>query len=196
MAITNGYATLEEYKAWAKVDSSDSADDLVLEDLIEEASRDLDRGTARRFYASTETRNFDHPPQGRTLKLGTDLLSVTTLTNGDDVVIAASDYILLPANESPKYAIKLKQSSTVGWTLDSSGNSEQVIAVAGSWGYIATTPKDINIACMAIAKSQDQKRSGQNVGGTATITAAGVVISPEGFPRYAADVIRKYKRLS
>ena len=48
MAITNGYATLNELKGYLSI--SDSTDDTLLEDLIEAASRSIDRIANRRFY--------------------------------------------------------------------------------------------------------------------------------------------------
>jgi len=37
-------------------------------------------------------------------------------------------------------------------------------------------------------------RSGQNVEGVATITGAGVVITPAGSPSTAMDIIRSYRK--
>jgi len=48
MAITNGYATLAEIKAYMSI--SDTTDDSLLENLVESASRSIDRIANRRFY--------------------------------------------------------------------------------------------------------------------------------------------------
>lgn len=138
MSIVNGYLTLAEYKRSANIDDStdsDATDDLVIEALIEEASRFMDDETCRTFYPRVETRYHDTPPEGRELWVDDDLLEVLSITNGDDSTVADSDYNLVPKNSSPHYAIKLIMSSSETWDLDSSGNSESVIDVNAIWGY-------------------------------------------------------------
>ena len=71
MAITNGYATLPEFKAWVDITSADAPDDGVIEDIIETASRHIDNTTGRTFYARTETRYYD-VPDGRQIDLDDD----------------------------------------------------------------------------------------------------------------------------
>lgn len=48
MTITNGYATLNEAKAFLGI--TDSVDDAIIERSVESASRTIDRMTNRRFY--------------------------------------------------------------------------------------------------------------------------------------------------
>lgn len=138
MAIINGYCTLAEFKAAitpAGQDlSPDAPDDAVIEDLIERASRRVDDMCGRVFYPFVATRYYDLP-KGRDLWLEDDLLEVTTLTNGDTNAVSASEYKLHPANEYPKYALKLKDISSEIWEEDSDGSGEQVISLLGFWGY-------------------------------------------------------------
>ena len=54
MAITNGYATLTEIKNFLSIPVSDTADDSLLEGLIESASRSIDRIANRRFYLDAQ----------------------------------------------------------------------------------------------------------------------------------------------
>ena len=195
MAITNGYATLAEFKSWQAVKSTDEADDAVIEDIIEAASRYIDAQTSRTFYARTETRYFSVPENGgRQLELDDDLIAITTLTNGDDNPIADTEYNLIPRNVAPYRAIKLKASSSKYWDFDSDGNSEYVISVAGTWGWAATAPHDIRQACLMIALSIYKRRFGENVSSNVKITAAGVVITPQDVPSQAAAIIRRYNR--
>ena len=57
MAIVNGYATLQQVKAAARI--TDSVDDDLLETAIESSSRMIDGYCERRFYtAGTETRFY------------------------------------------------------------------------------------------------------------------------------------------
>ena len=128
-------------------DYTDLTDDRTIEQTVEAASRVIDGlCNGRTFYARTETRLFD-VPFGRELKVDDDLLTITTLTNGDSTVLTTTDYYLWPRNVSPKRKIVLKESSNYVWTFDSSGNTEGAISVVGTWGYASSAPADIAEAC-------------------------------------------------
>lgn len=201
MTILNGYCTLAEYKAYQAARGqtmiTDATDDTVIEDMIEAASRFIDRKTGRTFYSRSETRYFDVPENGRReLRLDDDLLTITTLTNGDGAVLTSTlDYNLVPKNTAPYYAIKLKQSSVHYWTQDGNGNIEDVISIIGTWGYSATAPDDIKESCLMIAASLYKRRYGENLSSISTITAAGIVITPQDVPGLAWAVINSYKRM-
>jgi hypothetical protein len=105
MAITNGYATLAEVKAAARIPSSDTIDDALLELSIESASRDLDAYTERVFYSTGATAvTRVYIPQDIYLVETDDIISVTTLKsdstgNGTfDITWAATDFQLEPLN--------------------------------------------------------------------------------------------------
>jgi len=134
MTVTNGFCTLAEYKNWPAITSTDATDDTVLEKLIQAASRYIDNKSLRTFHPRIETRNYDIP-DSEELRLDDDLLEVTQFLNGDDTTISSSDYILLPANHYPKYAIKLRPATTVYWELDTTYGNEQVLALSAVWGY-------------------------------------------------------------
>jgi len=67
-------------------------------------------------------------------------LAVTTVTNGDTNTIASTEYALYPANSYPKRQLRLKASSNTTFEKDSDGDFEQVISVAGAWGYVPHYP--------------------------------------------------------
>lgn len=103
MAITNGYATLAEVKAAARI--TDNIDDSLLEIAIESSSRDIDAYTERVFFSSGATAVVRvYIPQDIYLVETDDIISVTTVksdTGGDgtfDVTWAATDYQLEPLN--------------------------------------------------------------------------------------------------
>ena len=194
MTITNGYATLAEFKAYCDITTTDAADDAVLEDMIEAASRVIDNTTRRRFYASTETKYFDATSDG--LIYVDDLLTVTTLTNGASGALTTADYWLLPANDTPKWAVQLRPSKGIAWDADAAGDAQNAVTIAGSWGYSSTAPDDIKQACLMIANAYRQKRTGQGVDGTAQITSAGVVIEAGDIPRDAARILSHYTKVT
>ena len=274
--MTNKYATLTDYKAYTtsrgQTASTDTTDDGVISNLLTQASRYLDRETKRQYYPSIETRLYDIP-NDRDLLLDGDLLEVTTLTNGDLLEITNSNY-LLKGNRPPYWCVSLRDTSTVSWTTSAAGSAEQVISLAGVWGYhdlysqrgwlavgtlgaaitdtstlaftmsaghsvvvgnilkidtelynistVATntiTPvkrgdngstaathlngatvyawqpiDEVKQNVLEIANSTYLRRFGKNTGESATVTAAGVVLSPRDIPAMAQSFISDMRR--
>jgi len=200
MSLTNSYATLSEFLAQPEITSAAPVDDVFIEDILQRASRAVDTYCGTWFYADTQTRTYDLP-RGRELELDAPLLAVTTLTNGDGVAITSTEYNLLPKNGPHYWFIKLKSSSTTLWQPSTNGDTESVVTVAGSWGYVnrtATTPASVKAilnttdACLAIALAAYKKRYGIGVEGVATVTGAGVVITPRGIPTEAKQLLTPY----
>ncbi len=103
MAIVNGYATLSDVKAAARI--TDTIDDGLLEMAIESSSRDIDAYTERVFFSTGATAVARvYIPQDIYLVETDDIISVTTLKsdstgNGTfDITWAAKDYQLEPLN--------------------------------------------------------------------------------------------------
>jgi hypothetical protein len=274
----NLIATLADFKAYVvargQTASTDTTDDGVITNLLEAASRYLDDKTHRQFYPSIESDSYDIPGDSE-LHFDRDVLQVISLTNGDGTSIAASEYILLPANLTPKYALQLKDVSSVAWESDATSSSEQVIDLVAWCGYrekfaqrawasvgtlgaaitdtttlaftmtaghsvtvgqilkidseiynvstvvtnavtpaqrgdngsTATThligatvykwvPQDgAGQAVLEIANSAYQRRFGKSTGESATVTAAGVVLTPRDIPAMAEEFIRAHTRL-
>lgn len=143
MTTLNSYATLAEYKshmvARGQTSTTDATDDAVIETFLKSVSRYVDTQTARYFYPQIETRYYDVPDSTqsdlRVLKLDGDLLEVITLVNGDGVTIPSTEYGLRPRNTSPYLYIRLVDNSTYYWASDGAGDTHDVIAVTGIWGY-------------------------------------------------------------
>ena len=103
MAIVNGYATLAEVKAAARI--TDNIDDSLLETAIESSSRDIDAYTERVFFntgATAVTRIYI--PENIYLLETDDIIAVTSIktdTTGEggfDQTWATTDYQLEPLN--------------------------------------------------------------------------------------------------
>jgi hypothetical protein len=100
MAITNGYATLQEVKNSLRI--TDNIDDSLLETAIESASRMIDGFTARTFSnAGTATRNFA-ATDALNLIID-DAISISVVSSTDEVgdtyvVWEANDFQLEPLN--------------------------------------------------------------------------------------------------
>lgn len=143
------YATLHQVQAQRDLLATD--DEELLLEFLQEATGWINRWKGRRYDIRQETRYFDIPSNPQTKKIGAypdtvfatgsnrrlslddDLLHVVTLTNGDGVAIASAGYRLLEANHYPKHSIEL--ASGYSWAADANGETHQVIAIDGLWGY-------------------------------------------------------------
>lgn len=188
------YAGVEEAKLYLGIGSTTTTDDNLLRDLLERASKRIDDYTGRVFEASTETRYFDsdaYDANSKLLWVDKDLLTITTLTNGDDdgTTIPSTEYWLWPRNETPYYAIRLKADSSYTWEWDTDG----WVSVLGTWGFSTTPPDDIVHATIRfVAYYYHQKDSG--IYETQSFPEAGVVVVPSGMPTDVKDVLDHYKR--
>jgi hypothetical protein len=158
MAITNGYATLAQVKAYLRITSVDAGDDAVIEDLVEKASRLIDATSGRQFYASTATRYFT-ATCGDYLDLKMDLLSITTLktdADGDrtyETTWATTDYDLMPFNYTPYQWLEITPMGANYFPTLSKG-----VEIVGSWGYSSTTPEDVELACLIMVENAYRER--------------------------------------
>ena len=101
---------------------------------------------------------------------------------------------MLPRNKKPYYGVELRETTSQWWTSGSAGFLGTVQA-AGTWGFAATAPADIKLACLQIAMQAYRRRfGGENTTSTAISTAAGVIITPEDIPAGARALLRTYKR--
>jgi len=192
--ITNGYCTLAQYKAYQRISTTDASDDTFIEGAIETASRYIDSQCGQAFYATSASRYFDTPTnRERRILFDTPLASLTTVTNGDGSVITSTDYYLLPTNDYPKYAIALRDTSSVNWTLSTTSNTQEAITITGTWGS-PTVPQDIYLATLEMTKAFYSRRFGENVSMKTIITNAGVVQIPDGVPDWVAEVISTHIR--
>jgi len=126
----NEYVTYSDLKTYLGI--TGTGDDALLKDCCERASRIWDTLTRRRFYELKATRYFDYQDDYK-LHLHDDLLSVTTLTNGDGNTISSSDYYLYPLNAYPKRWIEIDKAGGEFFTY--STTPQKAISVEGLWGY-------------------------------------------------------------
>lgn len=202
MTIVNGYATLAEYKAWITMRAgsigTDTADDAVIETLIEAASRYLDRQTGRRFYVdSTDTAYYFQPEDNYILRLP-DFASITTVSVDYSGVrtytdLAGTDWEALPDNYAAE-GFPITGIATTPLSTHYFPTIRKGVKVTGKRGR--TTPKDITEACLSIAQNLYGSRSGQTSAGKISVTASGVVIRPEDVPSFAQKVIEHYKDIT
>lgn len=192
------YSSLAQVKRYLGINVLD--DDDLIEDLIERAEIAIDTYTGRVFEADTETRYFErrHLSDDRfTLLMDRDLLTITTLTNGDSgaTVIPAANYWLVDANGGrnygpPYHGIRLKIDCDYSWEFD----VDYWVSVAGTWGYSTTAPLDIAHACIRLAGYYYAQKDAQVFDVTA-IPDAGVITVPQGIPADVRRILDPYVRM-
>jgi hypothetical protein len=166
VTITNGYATLPQFKAW--ISDKETVIDAILEKRIETSSRWIDHrceqpcGRRRHFYQVTEARVFD-TTDPNVLRID-DLLSVTTLKtdeNADgtfETTWAASDYQLLPFDAPTKGEPYTEISALLRrFPLCAKGQRVGRIQVTGLWGWTAI-PNEVHTACLLHASRGLKRR--------------------------------------
>jgi len=128
------YATRQQARNELDLVSTDTeiVSDAKLDDWIDAASRFIEGETGRIFIPWTGAKKFDYQDI-RYLFLEDDLLSVTTLTNGDDTEIVTGDYFLYPAKGPPYTWIECDISSGDFFLFQTT--KQQAIEVDGQWGY-------------------------------------------------------------
>ena len=183
------YASLEDLKDYR--DISVTTHDALLQNLLERISTKIDTHCSRWFEARTETRYFeDTARRGHTLILVADLISIDTLTNGDDdgTEIPDTEYWLIDRNSGPPYyGIRLKSASTYAWEFD----QDCWVSVAGSWGWSSVPPEDVVQACVRwAAYAYDQKDT--PVYETTAFPESGVITVPVGIPVDVKLMLRPY----
>jgi hypothetical protein len=146
------YCTAANIKSIGRLNLEGAEYDFALSDFATAASRWIDRyfGGPDDLFAATvaDTRYFDAcAVDGYALKLDKPLLSITTLTNGDGLVISSGSYRLQPRNGEYYWSIRLLTTHT-GWMF-STDDSE--IGVNGVWGFAATVPSPVKEAAAMLA---------------------------------------------
>lgn len=143
MTYYANYTTLDALKHQyldITVDSSGNAitvDDALLSALIRDTSRTIERSAQRTFAPRLETKKFDMPLlTEQALLFDDDLLSLTSLINGDGTVLSTvTDFVLYPYNERVKTKALLIPVSAVTWQPSATLATYSAISVAGVWGY-------------------------------------------------------------
>ena len=196
MAIVNGYASLADVKASARI--TDSVDDALLELAVESASRLVDSYTQRYFYnAGTATRIF--VPLDNYVTEIDDLISLSVLetSDGDDygTTWAAKDYQLEPLNGNvdgltnhPATRIR-----AVDDFLFNVLDLEATVRVTGVWGWSAvpTAVKQATVIQAARIFKRNDSPTGIVGFGDMGAVRVGVQLDPD--VKHLIDVYRKVR---
>ena len=186
------YCTAMDIIEELKIASVD--DDTLIEHYIAQAQNFLEQHTARVFEASVDsTKRFDYDRDvnRRTLTFGYDCCAITSITNGDGVAVAATEYVTEPRNATPFWAVRLKTSSAFSWTYQD--DPEDAIAVTGRWAYSITPPENVVRAVIRLAAYYYRSAEAQVFDVTA-LPEQGQMMIPKGIPPDVKDAIEIWRK--
>lgn len=197
MTVTNGYITLANLKTYLKID--DSVEDALLEQIIESASRSIDRIANRRFYLDAQASARTYRPIGNLRVQVDDFGSTTGLVVKTDpgstgtyatTFTLNQDYIVEPTNALAK-GRPYTTITIVGPTAFSLPvNYWPQVEVTARWGWPAV-PDDIEQATYIL--SADLYKRKDSIGGVLGLSELGAIrMSPLG--RDITAMVRAYKR--
>ncbi len=170
MAITNGYCTLAEIKAFVNI--TDAINDNELEDAVNSASRQIDAFTGRKFYADGSTSAKLYRTRNPYHVTVDDISTSTGLVvkyddNEDgtfDTTVAASDFALLPLN-GEAFGIAGLGFTSIELFTDGSNefpttqtNNRPLIQITANWGFSAV-PEPVRQACLMLSSENFAMRN-------------------------------------
>lgn len=197
MTITNGYITLAGLKTYLKID--DSVEDSLLEQIIESASRSIDRIANRRFYLDSTATARTYRPIGNLRVIVDDIGTTSGIilktdpdANGvyQTTFTLNSDYIVEPTNALAK-GRPITYLTIVGPTaLSLPVNYWPQVEVTARWGW-PSVPDDIEQATYIL--SADLYKRKDSIGGVLGLSELGAIrMSPLG--RDIAAIVKAYRR--
>ena len=160
MAIANGYASLNDVKAAARI--TDTVDDSLLETCIESTSRLIDGYCERRFYtAGTETRYFVAQNQYvcQVDDLAGTAITVETSSALDgiyDTTWTTADYQIEPLNRvSAGLTFPITRLRAIGdYIFATDYVGETGVKVTGVYGFGTAVPISVKQACIIMSLRQ------------------------------------------
>lgn len=172
------YTTTADIKTYLGITAT--TDDPLIGRLIDAASQAIDTYTDRSFAAEVGDRTYRYTSGG--VLYVNDLVSVTSITNGDGTALDMASVTLAPPADTPK------------WMVISTGLTRGEITITGVWGYGAAVPADIVQACVRWAAYMYRQKDAQ-VYETTAIPDAGVITVPQGMPADVKILLDRYRRL-
>ena len=205
MAITNGYATLAEIKAYLSI--SDTTDDTLLEKLVESSSRSIDKIANRRFYADTAATVRLYRAYSDIFVYTDDISGTSGLVvkvdedgNGtySKTVTLNTDFILDPLTASAlgrPFTQLTMVSNTESWPIFpglTQNGLRPGVQVTAKFGW-PSVPSDVNVACLILTADLYKRKDAP--GGVLGLGDLGVIrMSPVG--RDVSQMIRAYQKIA
>lgn len=145
------YVTLGSFRAYLSPDDSlGTTQNTLLQSSLDAAERLVDDYTRRNFLGTAGTVYYNRYSQNLVRDQGfylrEDIVSLTSITNGDGQNIPIGSVWLEPRNAGPPYRIaRLKSSYVYTWNTDSD------VIFAGTFGYGTAVPPAVTQAVLEYA---------------------------------------------
>jgi len=187
------YCTVADIKSYLTI--GQDIDDVLLENVIERATKMIETYTHRVFQCDSATSRFfdaeqDTSQKRRRLWLRYDCAEISYVKNGDGSTILATNYVTLPRNETPIYAIDLKLSYDDVFFWDES--PEDAIEVSAFWAYSKTPPLDIVQACVRLSTFLYKQKDTTSDIERPILTGDGSTIMPVRLPKDVEQILKPY----
>lgn len=114
-----------------------------LDILIPAVSRAIDGFCHRSFGTDTEGKVYDFPSKDK-IWLRDDLISLTTIETNAGQSFDDTYFHLCPISGPPYAWIEMGASTTLNWAT----TPKRALTITGIWGYAASLPDDIKLACV------------------------------------------------
>jgi len=199
LTVTNGYCTLAEVRQLLGYSNAlETTSDLLIEKVIEAASRAIDAWCDRRFYTTSADETKYYTAQYyNVLFPEIDIISITSLTTDEDgdgtheITWATTDYLLLPFNQSYKTTIEVDPEGNYTFPRTPKG-----VKIVGKFGYCAITdrPPEVTTFCMLLAVRLFKRMSEAPFGVMGFSETGQSTVIPSDDPD-AKMLIGKYRRL-
>jgi hypothetical protein len=184
-----------------------SGDDSLLSLCIDRAQSAIESYTNRVFEAGSDTTRKYTPIIDRigsgmgfngdliddyTIDTQYDLISITSITNGDTTNIPTASVVTMPLNFTPAWAVRIKQASGYFWTY--TGSPEASVSITGRWGYSLTAPANIQQATLRLASQMYRQRDGSPDLSDSIISADGSAIVSGAMRSDVKALLNPYRR--
>lgn len=198
MAITNGYVTLAQVKGYLGIPVADTVDDTMLEQIVESASRSIDRIAGRYFYQDSTTSQRFYRAVSPVSLLVDDISTTTSLTvavstdgtNYSTPMVYDTDFIVEPFNAAATGRPYTMLTAIGSQYFPYPWNYRPGVRVTARWGWPAI-PDDIVECCLIL--SADLYKRKDSVGGVLGLSEMGAIrMSPLG--RDISAMTRAYRR--
>ena len=194
------YPNLGNLKDYLVIALDNEADDATLTDILVNAIGFVEIYTDRVFVvAADSSEDFDVAAPNvhkDTLFFFRDLAAITSVTNGNGDLIAASDYTTKKSEVSATiYALKLTRKAILSGAYWRYGSDGTAIKIVGKWGYSADCPDTIYEIILRLASLDYRARSaGQGGAVTALSKRAGLVIGAADVPKDIMFKLERFRR--
>ena len=199
MTITNGYVTLNEAKGYLGIPLADTVDDTMLEQIVESASRSIDRIAGRYFYQDSVASARYYRAVSPVSLMVDDISTTTGLlvavdTSGGGTYPTSltynTDFIVEPLNAAATGRPYTLLTAVGPQYFPYPFNYRPGVRVTAKWGWPAIPDDIVEATLILVADLYKRKDS---VGGVLGLSEMGAIrMSPLG--RDISAMVRAYRR--